>query len=306
MPEVTEAPQIKAAGSDERIRLTVDAWKRNLLDLSGRNRALNFKPTKVSTITIVDEQPAEVFRYLYIQEKPMRFKAAPEENRNNPPSGDPLSDFEEESHAVEADFVPYDASELNERHQDGFLQTSATTEALDKSLRRIDEQAQVSVEELGVNTLFLTLGMLHYKESRDSAIVLKAPLVLLPVQLTRKSARAGYTLSPGDDDPLVNPALREYLKRGYGVTLPDLPASDAITEEYDLQAFFGAVRDAVAAQDHWAIKTDIFLGLFSFQNSSCTRIWKATRLHSFRTASFGGSSRVRGARSSACPPRFAR
>ena len=78
MPEVTEAPQNEAAGSDERIRVTVDAWKRNLLDLSGRNRALNFKPTKVSTITIVDEQPAEVFRYLYIQEKTMRFKAAPE------------------------------------------------------------------------------------------------------------------------------------------------------------------------------------------------------------------------------------
>ena len=265
MPEVTEAPQNEAAGADERIRVTVDAWKRNLLDLSGRNRALNFKPTKVSTITIVDEQPAEVFRYLYIQEKPMRFKAAPEEDRNNPPSGDPLSEFEEESHAAEADFVPYDASEVNERHQDGFLQTTSTTEALDKSLRRIDEQAQVSVEELGVNTLFLTLGMLHYNDSRDSGTSLKAPLVLLPVTLTRKTARAGYTLSTGDDDPLVNPALREYLKRGYGVTLPDLPASDAITDEYDLQAFFGALRDAVAAQEHWAIKTDIFLGLFSFQ-----------------------------------------
>jgi very-short-patch-repair endonuclease len=245
--------------------LSVDAWKRQLLDLSGRNRALNFKPTKVSTIAIVDEQPAEVFRYLYIHEKPTRFKAAPEADRDNPPSGDALGEFEEESHAVETDFVPYDASEVNARHQDGFLQTTSTTEALDKSLRRIDEQAQVSVEELGVNTLFLTLGMLHYQESRDSSIVLKAPLVLLPVQLARKTARAGYTLSPGDDDPLVNPALREYLKRSYGITLPDLPASDAITDEYDLQAFFGAVRDAVAAQEHWAIKTDIFLGLFSFQ-----------------------------------------
>src|SRR5688500_18245518 len=78
MADNTATPPQPTDGSEERIRLTVDVWKRKLLDLSGRNRALNFKPTKVSTLTIVDEQPAEVFRYLYVQEKPMRFKAAPE------------------------------------------------------------------------------------------------------------------------------------------------------------------------------------------------------------------------------------
>jgi len=72
-------------------------------------------------------------------------------------------------------------------------------------------------------------------------------------------------LAPGDDDPLVNPALREYLQRSFGVALPELPPSDAITEEYDLQVLFRAVSQAVAAQEQWAIKTDIFLGLFSFQ-----------------------------------------
>jgi hypothetical protein len=168
-----------------------------MVGLSGRNRALNFKPTKVSTITIVDEQPAEVFRYLYIQERPMRFKAAPDEDqpkasaarllgKSSAPEADDLNEFEDESDAVEAYFVPYDPTALNERHQDGFLQTTATTDALDKSLRRMDEQAQVSIAELGV----MTLGVLHYGESRDSDIVLKAPLVLLPVRLERKSARS--------------------------------------------------------------------------------------------------------------------
>ena len=276
MVDNTATPPQSPDGSEERIRLTVDVWKRKLLDLSGRNRALNFKPTKVSTLTIVDEQPAEVFRYLYVQEKPMRFKAAPEAHGKmgfkadlaqdpDARSSDDPNDIEEGSDTAETDFVPYDPSELEERHQDGFLQTAAIAEALDKSLRRIDEQAQVSLEELGVNTLFLTLGMLHYRESSDSDIVLKAPLVLLPVQLERKSARSGYALVAGDDDPLVNPALREYLKRSFGITLPELPASDAVTEDYDLQTFFGAVRDVVAAREQWVIKADIFLGLFSFQ-----------------------------------------
>ena len=148
MVDNTATPPQPPDGSEERIRLTVDVWKRKLLDLSGRNRALNFKPTKVSTLTIVDEQPAEVFRYLYVQEKPMRFKAAPEAHGRKgsetgvaqdpvlPVSDDP-NDFEESSDSTEADFVPYDPSELDERHQDGFLQTTAIAEALDKSLRRI-------------------------------------------------------------------------------------------------------------------------------------------------------------------------
>src|SRR5580765_617480 len=61
-----------------RIAATVDSWKRKLLDLTKRNRALNFRVNKVSTVTIVDEQPPEVFRQIYVHEHSMKFKAAPQ------------------------------------------------------------------------------------------------------------------------------------------------------------------------------------------------------------------------------------
>ena len=64
--------------NNDRVKASIENWKRKLLDLTKRNRALNFKVHKVSTITVVDEQPAEVFRQLYLREKSMRFKAAPE------------------------------------------------------------------------------------------------------------------------------------------------------------------------------------------------------------------------------------
>src|SRR5712672_2202074 len=63
-----------------RVKVSIENWKRKLLDLTKRNRALNFRMNKVSTIAIVDEQPAEVFRHLYIQERAMRFKAAPDKD----------------------------------------------------------------------------------------------------------------------------------------------------------------------------------------------------------------------------------
>src|ERR1044071_1658693 len=64
---------------DERVAATIGNWKRKLLDVSRRNRALNFKPNKATTVAIVDEQPAEVFRHLYLQERQMRFLPAPPE-----------------------------------------------------------------------------------------------------------------------------------------------------------------------------------------------------------------------------------
>jgi hypothetical protein len=95
--------------------------------------------------------------------------------------------------------------------------------------------------------------------------VLRAPLVLVPVELTRKSARAGYQLRATDDDPLVNPALAEYLaaRRAYG--FPDLPDAGTLGDGYDLQQFLAETAAAVGDRPRWAVKTDAVLALFSFQ-----------------------------------------
>src|SRR5437660_12625024 len=62
----------------DRVKASIENWKRKVLDLTKRNRALNFRMNKVSTIAIIDEQPAEVFRQLYLRERAMRFNAAAE------------------------------------------------------------------------------------------------------------------------------------------------------------------------------------------------------------------------------------
>src|SRR5688500_2349054 len=64
------------SGIQARIATRLIHWKRRLLDLSKRNRLLNFKVTPVSTIAIVEEEPAEIFRRLWIKDGTMRFKAS--------------------------------------------------------------------------------------------------------------------------------------------------------------------------------------------------------------------------------------
>ncbi len=268
----------------ERIAASVENWQQKLLDLTKRNRALNFRMNKVSTVEIVDEHSAEVFRQLYIRGEAMQFKAAPEpedhgdataEHSEPPADGAALTTAidpdlsgtavdEDEEAPLSQDFAPYDPTTLDDRHTDEWLQTAATPEVLDKSLRRLDEQARSTIEEQGVNTLLLTLGMLHYTESNDSEQIYQAPLLLLPVELSRKSARTGYQIRATDEDPIMNPALAEYLKP-LGITLPLLPDANAMPEDYDLQQLFTAVSQAISGKKGWTIKTTIALGLFSFQ-----------------------------------------
>ena len=262
------SPSNTAGASDGRLAASIDAWKRKLLDLSKRNRALNFRATKVSTVAIVDEKPAEIFRLLYLAEREMRFKAleSPEGETTAATASDvPAADAESDEAVPQPEFVPYDAATLDDRHTDEFLQTTATPEALDRSLRRLDEQARLAIEEQGVNTLFLALGMLRYTESDTSEQVFNAPLVLLPVELTRKSARSGYRLRAADDEPVVNPALAEYLRLDFGIALPELPDSATIPDDYDLQTLFAAVTDTIAGRKGWSVTTEVVLALFSFQ-----------------------------------------
>lgn len=176
-----------------------------------------------------------------------------------------LGDTRPENEMPSPDFAPYESGALGDHHTDDFLQTSSIPEKLDKSLRRIEEQSRLSQEEQGVNTLFLALGILRYSESADSREFFKAPLILVPAELERRSARAGYTLKQSDDEIIINPSLVEYLRRNFNLSLPELPDSDSLADNYSLQSFFGDVVEAIENQPTWTVKNEIYLSLFSFQ-----------------------------------------
>src|SRR5258706_12141626 len=166
MTRSSESASPKSASA--RAEASIEAWQRKLLDLSKRNRAVNYKPTRVSTIQIVDERPAEVFRHLVVQEKSMAFSAIrdvrPEIARDEETQlrlGAGVSSVEdypedEPPELREADpYVPYEVASLDRRHTDDELQTALGPEQLDRALRRLDQVARTSIEEQGVNTLFL-------------------------------------------------------------------------------------------------------------------------------------------------------
>lgn len=264
-----------ATGQSERFIATVKAWKSKLLDLSKRNRALNFKVNKVSTVTVVDELPVEIYKLLCQQGKSLRFSSIGESEEQPLDQDDVVTsglrklvnggeetDLFQPSDTELPLFSAYQQEKSAGKYTDELLQTNASQEQLDKSLRRIEEQARSIIEEQGVNALFLSLGMLHYKESKDSKVINKAPLILVPVELARTSAREGFTIKATDDEVIVNPSLIEYLQRTYEIALPDF---DPSVESLDIGPFLQNVVKTVSDKPDWKVTNEIYLALFSFQ-----------------------------------------
>ena len=68
------------------------------------------------------------------------------------------------------------------RYTDSKLQTDYSSTELQRRLLTTYYTARTAIEEQGVNTLYLALGMLQWYESESSEIPRYAPLILIPVE----------------------------------------------------------------------------------------------------------------------------
>ena len=223
-------------------------WKQKLIDQTLHNPLLNFKPSKLTTISVVDEKAAEVFRALQIQGKSMTFR----------PAAEGRSGVRRPS----VEFSLHDQKPSNAVHFDFELQTGLTAEALDLHLLRIFQKSASLFEEQGFSSLCLSLGMLEWFDAKDGSSVLKAPLVLLPVQLERETAGSKFTLKATQDDPVLNPAIIEKLRTSHRFQLPPLPDS---FEDFQPMTYFAMFQQAIEQQKNWRVTEDIFLSFFAFQ-----------------------------------------
>ena len=151
--------------------------RQNLLDLTMRNRLLNFRPTKAKTIRIIDEVPTEIYDFLVLQEKVMEFLPN-KKNQKSDQDETKTDSIDEQSENEKLDHSEEDASKLWElplpdinvasRHTDRYLQTSYDSENLQKRLFYTSQQAKSVLEEQGYTILYLALGFLEWTESSTS------------------------------------------------------------------------------------------------------------------------------------------
>ena len=143
-----------------------------------------------------------------------------------------------------------------------------TAEELNVRLTELYRATRAALQEGGANTLFLALGFLSWtKETRDckDAKRYRAPLILVPVTLHRKSVRSGFSLELHDDEPRFNPTLLQMLRQDFRLTIPavedELPRDDS---GLDVAGIWKAVGHAVKDVPGWEVAGDVTLASFSF------------------------------------------
>lgn len=233
----------------------VNLWKRKLLDLTLRNKLLNFKASGHDLELLVPE-PAYLEDCLANQ---VKFKLIPAQNHFDGSSG-----RSQELYQARTLTQPQVESARNAVKNKNII-VKKNANGLDGSLTHLYRAAQLAMQEGGVNTLFLAIGCLKWKKDERSDRVFSAPLVLLPVQLERISITAPFYLSLFEDEPSLNPALREMLRQDFRLNIP-LPVDQLPKDEHgiDIEQILKIVGHAVKNMSGWEVESRVFLATFSF------------------------------------------
>lgn len=229
-------------------------WKGKLLDLTLRNRLLNFKPTH-SNLRVIAPNPGALEDQLS-DGREFRVKVAPLVMEGSDPRAaavftgrtgqSPLAAFAEE--ALARNEIVVDVPE----------------DKLDNRLTEIYRAAETGKEEGGVNTLFLVFGLLQWREDKNSEASHVAPILLIPVNISRQSVRSGFRLARHDDEALVNPTLIQKLTHDFELKLPSLEVLPTDAKGLDVEKVFQIFRLAITDMPGWEVKEQVHLGIFSF------------------------------------------
>jgi very-short-patch-repair endonuclease len=240
---------------------------------------LSFRHPKASCLRVIDELPGQLFASLLdgdilifepVPEPTQReleiYRAPPAHQvpRGNepPPQKNPDAASWARRLAFNVDYdlpVETDIFERPPRHSDRKIQTLHYPDDLDARLRKIRAAGRTAIEESGANMLYFAFGFLEWRDQQTSKPH-QAPLVLLPVELTREPTRAGrYRTSVRwtGEELQPNLSLKKKLKE-LNIVLPELENFQ------ELESYLTEVARAIQDKPDWLIRRYVTLALFEF------------------------------------------
>ncbi len=231
----------------------IERWKRKLLDLSLRNRVLNYNRNSKRAVPIFGNMLGQLEDMLAAG-KTFQFYSM-----HN------LSELSQLRAQAQKSMFTDDLVEnfMQDMLEHRCLPADLSEQELNGRLLELLRSTRTEIEESGVSTLYLALGMLKWYETPTSDKARYAPILLLPVTLSRSSASAPFTISQADDDPHINVTLMQKLKE-FGLEEPGL--DELLTDDsgLDIPGILGRFRALVVDVPRWDIVEEAHLGLFSF------------------------------------------
>jgi very-short-patch-repair endonuclease len=226
-----------------------EEWIAKLIDVGRRNNLLYFRALKLGSLEFTDADPDELAALLRGDAVPvMDLVGGPEAELRDEAGG-------ELAEGDEAVLVDLRATELEQR--------------IAVRVREIRRKALENLEEKGLDTLYLTIGMATWPVE-DGGRPPEAPIILIPVGVqTRGTQERAHNLRR-TGDVQVNPVLLHVIESTFGVRLlsDDLLSGVAgveeDTEEFDPDPVFERIRDALATVKGFSIENRVVLGNFAF------------------------------------------
>lgn len=243
-----------------------------LLDLTGRNRLINFKHTAGKSLQFVEGHPTAIYQKLV--EEPNKANISvlgiPEPHRRDWIYRNGRLQRPEPREWAKSIGVStgYDISGAGGDLDKSNVRALMYPDDLAKHCRKIEREATLAIEETGANMLFLVLGFLEFPDQRDSDKTFTAPLISVPVSLQKKEV-AGiqqFSIQYTGDDISENLSLREKLRNDFGLVLPELPE-----EQIDVNRYFSEIQSIIKKQPGFALKHRVSLCLLSFSNMLLVR-----------------------------------
>lgn len=224
-------------------------WERKLLDLGMRNTLINLRMTKTQ-LPILTNSLDELENALAAGSD---FTILPKP-----------ADWRVEEFSFETLNEMGAAGIIKAEFENKRLRSVFTEGELTNVIKGLYRTAKAALEENGANTLYLALGMLKWFESKRSTKARYAPIILLPIEMVRKSAAQGYVIRLRDEEPQMNITLLEKLKQDFGIVVKGLDPLPGDEHGIDIRKVFTAMRKAVMEQSHWDVLETASIGIFSF------------------------------------------
>lgn len=215
---------------------TIDMWKTRLLDLGKRNRLINFKETKASTLFIEVPDLKSLWDKVVDKNRSLKFPYSPKLE------GDSEFLFDDDRVLLQGD-----------------IKTNKEYKTMQKILRTLRSKAKLAIDEQGINILYLAFGFLRWKETNNSLDELSSPLVLVPVSLTVDSIISPFVLKATDDEIVMNPTLKYKMKNDFGLDLPDFD-----DEKMNIDEYLDAILHIIKNNNTWDVERKVSLSYFSF------------------------------------------
>lgn len=226
-------------------------WQRKLLDLTLRNPLLSMRSSKTNIPLIAPS--VGLLEDTLAEGKALAIEPAPRPDNRD-----------EQLHAQQTGIRLDEQIALTALRR-GKIYAPVEQTLLDAALLELYRKARNDLEEGGANTLFLAIGILHWQRPGAGEKTYRAPLVLIPVSVTRQSVRSGIKLTLSDDEPRFNTTLLEMLRQDFDLDIQGLdgplPADHSGT---DITAILDRMRREVRDVAGFEVRDDVVLGTFSF------------------------------------------